>query len=291
MSTAVVVPPLKSQGIKTHLVPYICLLEGCVGAERLVEPFFGTGVTAFNSPLKARVLANDLNPHTVSVYSSIKNEILTSDTVRVHLERESVLLRERGVAHYNEVRDRFNDSHDPHDYIFLSRAGFNGLVRFNRKGGYNVPFCNKNERFSSAYVTKICNQVARVAEIIHSGDYEFRCEDFRSIISEVKETDLIYADPPYLGRSSDYYSEWGENDELALLGLLKGTKAKFVRSVWHHKEVRENPYLCMWKDFNMVTVDHYYHLGGELSNRRGMTEALIFNFEIPGSIKAAFKGD
>ena len=44
----IMVPPIKSQGIKTKLVPWIkALIPEAKG--RWIEPFMGTGVVAFNS--------------------------------------------------------------------------------------------------------------------------------------------------------------------------------------------------------------------------------------------------
>lgn len=59
--------------------------------------------------------------------------------------------------YYYEVRDRFNESHDPYDFLFLNRSCFNGLMRFNRQHRYNVPYGHNDNRFSKAYVTKIVN--------------------------------------------------------------------------------------------------------------------------------------
>jgi len=73
-------------------------------------------------------------------------------------------LSKNGQDYYYEVRTRFNERHNPLDFLFLSRAGFNGVIRFNRKGGFNVPFNHKAERFSKAYVTKVVNQVKAVGE-------------------------------------------------------------------------------------------------------------------------------
>ena len=43
----VIVPPIKSQGIKTKLVPWIMELAPKVSG-KWIEPFLGTGVVAFN---------------------------------------------------------------------------------------------------------------------------------------------------------------------------------------------------------------------------------------------------
>ena len=51
---AVIVPPIKSQGIKTKLVPWIndviCRSGIDLGNANWIEPFFGTGVVGINSP-------------------------------------------------------------------------------------------------------------------------------------------------------------------------------------------------------------------------------------------------
>ena len=53
---SVIVPPIKSQGIKTKLVPWIndIILQSGIDIEhaKWIEPFFGTGVVGLNSPVK-----------------------------------------------------------------------------------------------------------------------------------------------------------------------------------------------------------------------------------------------
>ena len=49
----VIVPPIKSQGIKTKLVPWIKDLVNRANQKgKWIEPFLGTGVVAFNSGYK-----------------------------------------------------------------------------------------------------------------------------------------------------------------------------------------------------------------------------------------------
>jgi DNA adenine methylase len=59
-------------------------------------------------------------------------------------------LKKGGQDYYLEVRKRFNEFGNPLDFLFLNRSCFNGIMRFNSKGGYNVPFGHKPERFAQA---------------------------------------------------------------------------------------------------------------------------------------------
>ncbi|MFA4838153.1 MAG: Dam family site-specific DNA-(adenine-N6)-methyltransferase [Candidatus Neomarinimicrobiota bacterium] len=275
----IIVPPIKSQGIKTKLVPWIQALVPDI-AGRWIEPFIGTGVVAFNSGFQ-KALLNDINPHIIRFYQAIKDRKITPEKVREYLERESKLLEkspEKGYVHFRFIKDRFNAEHDPLDFLFLSRAGFNGMMRFNRKGEWNIPFCQKPGRFSKSYITKIVNQVRNVSCLIQP-DWTFFIEPFDQIILQAGKDDIIYCDPPYIGRYVDYFSGWSEEDELRLFGLLSATPARFILSTWHHNEFRSNTFIdSLWNRFNIVTRDHFYHGGGKIENRNAIVEALVFNF-------------
>lgn len=123
------------------------------------------------------------------------------------------------------MRARCNAHFDPYDFIFLSRAGFNGMMRFNRKGEWNVPFCKKAQRFSPAYITKICNQVENIAHSLRGKSWEFHNSHFLETIAQAKQGDIIYCDPPYFGRYADYYNGWTEEDERSLQQALLATRA------------------------------------------------------------------
>ncbi len=283
-----IVPPIKSQGIKTKLVPWIIDIIEKSGIDPIkanwIEPFFGTGVVGFNSPLPGKHIVGDTNPHIINFYNKVKEGIISGYTMRQYLEYEGKILEtadENGYVHFREVRDRFNKDFDPFDFIFLSRAGFNGMMRFNRYGKWNIPFCKKPERFAPAYITKICNQIDNVASVIRRKDWVFLNQTFLDTILLAGENDIIYCDPPYFGRYVDYYNGWTEKDELALYEALCSTKAKFILSTWHHNEFRDNNMINrLWKRFNIETKEHFYHGGGHVENRHAMTEALVFNFDL-----------
>lgn len=281
-----IIPPIKSQGIKTKLVPWIKEVIKQSGQNgRWIEPFLGTGVVAFNSGFSKAILS-DTNPHIINFYKKIQDGSINPFKMRQFLEEEGNLLRladNDGYEHYLKVRARFNSGEfSPYDFIFLSRAGFNGLMRFGRKGNWNVPFCKKPQRFAPSYITKIANQVKAVSQIIKpEPDWIFYNRSFEKIIPLAKENDLIYCDPPYYGRHSDYYNAWTEDNEQLLFELLSRTKAKFILSTWHHTDWRGNDMIDKyWNNFNIITKDHFYHNAGNLENRKSVVEALVCNFDI-----------
>lgn len=272
------VPPIKSQGIKTKLVPWISGIVPHPLGDRWVEPFMGTGVVAFNLAPR-RALLCDTNPHLIAFYQAIADGEVTPDTVRGYLEKEGARLLDKGQSHYNDIRERFNRSHRPLDFLFLNRAGFNGMIRFNRKGEFNVPFCHKPQRFARAYITKITNQVSHVSKLLGNREFVFKCQGFESTLSEIDAEDFIYCDPPYIDRHVDYYNGWDSEHEKRLFDLLSAAPGRFILSTWHHNDYRVNEYIeSLWSKFSIFTRDHFYHVGAREGNRNPMVEAMVTNF-------------
>lgn len=92
---------------------------------------------------------------------------------------------------YYANRARFNSGEASYAesaalFYYLNRTGFNGLCRFNSKGGFNVPFGKYktiNYRTSFPELTELFK------------GYTFACGDFQKL--PLNTTDFIYADPPY----------------------------------------------------------------------------------------------
>lgn len=280
----VFVPPIKSQGIKSKLVEWIGSNVDNIEYDRWVEPFMGTGVVAFNIRPKKALLC-DSNPHLINFYKKIQTKEITSAIVKNYLSKEGEELLKSEGQHYYTIRDRFNETNDSLDFLFLSRSCFNGMMRFNRRGGFNVPFCKKPNRFAQALITKISNQVDSISKIIELGDYTFKHQDFHKTLEEINSSDLVYSDPPYIGRHVDYFDSWSEQDELDLFNGLEDSKAKYILSTWLSNRYRTNDYIfSVWKNCNIATKEHFYHVGGKESNRNAVFEALLSNILLPDSI-------
>ncbi len=238
----------------------------------------GSGVVAFNVRPRKALLA-DSNPHLIRFYQAVAKGKITAPITRQFLEKEGAeLLRSEGEYYY-AVRERFNQQGNPLDFLFLNRACFNGMIRFNQKGGFNVPFCRKPNRFAQAYITKISNQVQAIADSCAVGDYEFRCQDYSMTVAEADSCDLLYCDPPYIDRHTDYFNGWGEEHEQELAKILAETEAKFILSTWHSNQFRTNRFIdTIWNSYHLLTREHFYHVGAKEDNRNPMLEALVTNF-------------
>jgi len=246
----------------------------------------GSGVVGFNM-LPKKALFCDSNPHIINFYQAIQNRKITPETARVFLEREGQILSEVGAEYYYAVRERFNTKNEPLDFLFLNRSCFNGLIRFNSSGKFNTPFGHKPNRFSLAYITKIVNQIAYVADAIQLNQWEFACQDFETTIKNAVADDFIYCDPPYIDRHVDYYNGWSEAQEIRLHQFLKETPARFVLSTWHSNQYRQNAYIqSHWSDFQIITREHFYHVGASEENRNPMLEALVMNY---GPVSIAYE--
>src|SRR6187401_3150138 len=129
-------PPLKWAGGKRWQLPFLLPHWRDFQNRRLVEPFAGgLAVTLGLAPRKA--LLNDVNPHLVNFYRWLKKGLVIEERF------------EQSERAYYRARKRFNDLLEAGNgdlaeaaglFYYLNRTGYNGLCRFNSKGGFNVPF-------------------------------------------------------------------------------------------------------------------------------------------------------
>ena len=272
------VPPIKIQGIKTKLVPFIKDNISFDKNGTWFEPFMGSGVVGFNLAPKNAVFG-DINPYIIDFYNKLKSQEITPKIVREYLEEEGSKLADTPAdknSYYYIVRDRFNKTHNPLDFLFLQRSNFNGMIRFS-KNGYNVPFGRKPNRFRPSLITKITNQVATTQEKILQNNWTFQCTNWQELLKSASDKDFIYLDPPYIGRNTDYFTSWEENDANELANFfINHQNLHYALSMWYKNKYRKNDHLTQWKG-KMVTNEHFYFVGGHEENRNSIIEALILN--------------
>jgi DNA adenine methylase len=280
-SDKVFIPPFKTQGIKSKLVPLIKSAVDLNADTTWIEPFMGSAVVGLNIAPHNAIFA-DLNPHIINFYNQLKARTITANAVKEFLEEQGAILSQKDEDHYYFVRDRFNKEHSPLDFLFLNRSCFNGMIRFNRNNDFNVPYGHKPERFAKAYVTKIVNQVKHFEQKLRTNNWVFLCQTYETTLAMAGKNDFVYCDPPYIGRHVDYYDSWNEEQERRLKDCLLASNAKFMLSTWDSNQYRFNPYIAtVWAGYPKITQEHFYFVGAKESNRNAMTEALLTNYAVP----------
>ncbi len=278
--TKIHVPPIKIQGIKTKIVPYIQQIAKVDKDTTWTEPFMGSGVVGFNMQFVNKLIFGDINPFTISFYNSIKNKTITKHIARAYLEEKSERLLEKGADYYYEIREQFNNEHNPLDFLFLNRSCFNGMIRFNKYNKFNVPFCQKPNRFDKAYISKIVNQIQYIEDFLAIRDVVFVCQSFAKTIQESSENTFFYCDPPYIGRHVDYFDTWDETSEKELHDNLIEANKPFILSTWDYNQYRRNEYIdSIWAGCQKYNISHFYFIGAKESNRNSIMEALLTNYQ------------
>ncbi len=272
-------PPIKCQGIKTKLVPFIAqqIHWHETPAATWIEPFLGSGVVALNL-CPERALLADANQHIIQFYQAIQRGEIDGQRVREFLRQEGSMLLAQGADYYYEVRSRFNTHHAPLDFLFLNRACFNGVMRFNRSGGFNVPFCRKPQRFAPSYITKIANQVDWAARQMQGKAWEFRVAPWQTTLSAAQPQDFVYLDPPYIGRHTDYYNAWDDQEATSLATRVQALPCRYALSMWLANQHRQNTHIpSHWAGVPMAVFQHFYHVGATENLRGAIAEALLLH--------------
>ncbi len=196
-------PPLKWAGGKRWQVPYLLPLWAPHRHRRLVEPFCGGLAVALGlSP--AHALLNDANPHLISFYEWLKRG-LTIEVPLANNERQYYRHRTRFNALLADGQSTSREAASL--FYFLNRTGYNGLCRFNRSGGFNVPF----GRYESIPYRRDLTDYVPVL----SG-WTFQSVDFEAL--PIASTDFVYADPPYDVNFTQYARagfSWDDQERVA----------------------------------------------------------------------------
>ena len=276
-----IIPPIKIQGKKTKIVPKIMeIADGILNEhpeiDTWVEPFLGSGVVAFKCPGRIKkVIVNDINPHIIKFYKGVADGIITSDRIREVFDIHNQNLLKDGYDYYNQIKDRFNQSFDTMDFLFLTRTGFNGVMRFNNSGKWNVPFCKLNNRLSKNVIDDLASSVDELSRLFKSKEFIFYNKSFEEVIESAPENSIFYCDPPYYGLQVQYFKGWGKEDEIRLNEMLKDKV--FIYSTWLEDGIRENMMINKyWGEYEIEGKKHKYNVAEKAEKRNQVTEGLIY---------------
>ncbi len=207
-------PIIKYRGGKSKEIPqliqYIPQFEG-----RYIEPFFGGGAMFFHLEPNNAII-NDINARLMNFYRCVQQNFVELSTELAELEdiytnnrlefdkqkneRSKERVLDKNESLYYRLRDMYNGSipsiySDAALYYFINKTAYSGMIRFNAKGEFNVPY-GRYKNFNTKIITESHRNLLLNTEI-HNGDY-------RNIFNMVTPNDFIFLDPPYDCIFSDY---------------------------------------------------------------------------------------
>ncbi|EKO3859877.1 Dam family site-specific DNA-(adenine-N6)-methyltransferase [Vibrio harveyi] len=196
------------EDIQRHLPP----------ARKLVEPFVGAGSVFLNTDYDHYLLA-DINPDLINLYNLLKER---PEEYISEAKRWFVAENNRKEAYLN-IRAEFNKTDDVMyrslAFLYMNRFGFNGLCRYNKKGGFNVPFGSYKKPYFPEAELEFFAEKAKKATFV--------CEGYPETFSRARKGSVVYCDPPYapLSNTANFTSYAGNgftlDDQAALADIAE----------------------------------------------------------------------
>ncbi len=186
-------------------------------------------------------------------------------------------------ADFNQLERKNNDEYYTKLYVLIVYA-FNNQIRFNSKGDFNLP-CGKRD-----FNQKMYDKLGKFIDLINYQNAQFTNYDFTELpISILGESDMVYADPPYLITCAAYNEQngWTTKDErnlLLLLDNLHERHVKFALSNVIEAKGKTNEILESWlssrKEYKTIYLDYSYKNSNyQRKNKTSKTkEVLIINY-------------
>ena len=197
--------PIQYQGSKRHLAPLI-LQYVPKHVKRLVEPFAGTAalsIAAAARNVSHAFWLNDLNAPLVELLRLIIElpEEIADAYTKIWYEQHH-----HSLEHYYQIREQFNQTHDPKCLLYLLARCVKGSVRYNADGLFNQ---SPDKRRKGTQPDTMRSNILGMSRILR-GKCHFTSDDYQIVFQQLDVDDVAYLDPPYQGvcgeRDARYYA-------------------------------------------------------------------------------------
>ncbi|HCG6696378.1 Dam family site-specific DNA-(adenine-N6)-methyltransferase [Vibrio parahaemolyticus] len=260
------------EDIQRHLPP----------ARKLVEPFVGAGSVFLNTDYDHYLLA-DINPDLINLYNLLKER---PEEYISEAKRWFVAENNRKEA-YLSIRAEFNKTDDVMyrslAFLYMNRFGFNGLCRYNKKGGFNVPFGSYKKPYFPEAELEFFAEKAKKAMFV--------CEGYPETFRRARKGSVVYCDPPYapLSNTANFTSYAGNgftlDDQAALADMAERTATeRGIPVLISNHDTTLTRRLYHGADLSVVKVKRTISRNGSGRNK---VDELLALFKAPESDSAA----
>ena len=264
------------------------------------EPFVGGGAVFFDVAQNYEVenaFLYDINDELILTYKVIQRDVSKLIDFLYRYEKQYKKLDEvKRKEYYYELRENYNIQRFNIDYnkysenwiprvaqtIFLNKTCFNGLFRFNSKGGFNSPM----GRYKNPKILDEPNllNVSKLLEIA-----TIKKADFREVQNDIRNNSFVYFDPPYrpISKTSSFtsYSKFNfqDDEQLQLASLFydldqQGHKLMLSNSDPKNTDPNDDFFEIIYSNFNIVRVDAKRSINSNGSKRNSIKEIVITNY-------------
>lgn len=169
-------------------------------------------------------VCSDLNEGLINLWNKIKEnpKEVSEHYAKLWNELNQDNDKERKKQYFNFVRERYNNEHNPLDFMFIMRTCTNGMPRYNINGEFNNSFHLTRNGIIPNKLELIINEWS---ELLNKNDVEFKCCSFTEI--KPSENDFIYLDPPYANTKGMYF---GNFNQQTLFEYIKELKCHYIMS-------------------------------------------------------------
>jgi DNA adenine methylase len=195
--------PIQYQGSKRGLAPLL-LRYLPAKMERLVEPFAGTAAVSIACAARGGAKTywlNDLNKPLAELLGLIINH--PQELANAYKEIWSAQEPD-SIEHYYQVRESFNRTQNPKEFLYLLARCVKGSVRYNSDGLFNQ---SPDKRRSGTQPGTMRENILGVSMLLR-GKTIVSSYGYRDVLMNVADTDVIYMDPPYQGVCGDRDSRY-----------------------------------------------------------------------------------
>ncbi|EGX7576533.1 Dam family site-specific DNA-(adenine-N6)-methyltransferase [Salmonella enterica] len=180
-------PFLKWAGGKYSLLPELDRL--IPAGKRLIEPFVGGGSVFLNSDKHERFLLADINADLINLYQMLA---VVPDSVIAEAMKAFRHLND--AENYTVIREAFNAqklnaTERAAAFLYLNRHCFNGLMRYNLDGFFNVGWGKYKAPYFPEEEIRAFRLKSHACVFMNAG--------FERTLRLAGDGDVVYCDPPY----------------------------------------------------------------------------------------------
>lgn len=195
MKLAQIIPhPIPYQGSKRQIAPII-LRYIPDGVSRFVEPFAGSAAMSLAVAYRDKSRSfwlNDAHGPIIELWRCILDRP-ESFADRYEERWNDQVGRER--EYFDRIRARFNETHDPADFLYLLARCVKAAIRYNRQGEFNN---TPDNRRKGALPGTMRDRIVG-ASVLLSGKTRLTAWDYKKVLRQCESSDIVYMDPPYRG--------------------------------------------------------------------------------------------